>query len=618
MSAIEHSFTGRRAAGSADGRARLSFASQAEIDEFVSTLERFERGEVTPDAWRAFRLVRGTYAQRQAGDFQMLRVKIPQGVLDGAQLEALADVAERWSRGFLHVTTRQNVQFHFLKLHDVEPALRRLAEAGLTTREACGNSVRNVTACPYAGVSAEEVFDVTPYAEALTRHLLRHPLSSTLPRKFKMAFEGCAQDHALAAINDIGWQARLRFEAGALRHGFRVTVGGGTSILCRSGQVLFDFLPASEMLALAEAVLRVYQRRGDYAHRQRNRLKFLIRDLGWEAWRGAFQEEFDAVRREGVPPLPFDPDAPPVEEPPVRPRPAPPSVQEAARQAAGAAVRGPGITPRPPAALPVAGAAFERWAAANVRPQKQAGQAAVVVTLPLGDVTAAQLRLLAGLAAAYGDGTVRTTHEQDLLLRWVRSGDVRAVHAVLAAAGLAEPGGVANVTSCPGAEACRLAVTQSRGVALALHDRLIRDGAAAAGLAIKVSGCPNGCGHHHVGGIGLQGSVRRLGSRVVPQYFVFVGGGVGADGARFGSLAAKIPARRVADAVDRILSLYAKERGEGEAVTRFLQRVDPARVKAVLSDLEAITLDDATPEDFVDLGEEAEFQLAAMEGECSA
>ena len=175
------------------GRARLSFASDADIDEFVTTLERYERGEMTPDQWRAFRLVRGTYGQRQADDAQMLRVKIPQGVLTSDQLDALADVGERYSRGFGHITTRQNIQFHFVKLHDVEPAMRRLAEAGLTTREACGNSVRNITACPYAGVAADERFDVTPYAEALTRYLLRHPLSSTLPRKFKIAFEGCAE-----------------------------------------------------------------------------------------------------------------------------------------------------------------------------------------------------------------------------------------------------------------------------------------------------------------------------------------------------------------------------------------------------------------------------------------
>src|SRR5438876_1787675 len=226
------------------GRARLTFASEAEIDEFVRTVEQYERGEITPDQWRAYRLVRGTYGQRQAEDAQMLRIKIPQGLVTGNQLRALADVGERYSRGFGHITTRQNVQFHFVKLHDVEQAMRLLADAGLTTREACGNSVRNITACPYAGVAHDERFDVTPYAEALTRYLLRHPLSSSLPRKFKIAFEGCASgDHAFAAINDIGWRAALAPD-GSGRRGFRVNVGGGTAIMCRSGSTLQAFLPA--------------------------------------------------------------------------------------------------------------------------------------------------------------------------------------------------------------------------------------------------------------------------------------------------------------------------------------------------------------------------------------
>src|SRR4051812_39733526 len=189
------------------GRARLGFAEEADIDEFAAVLGQFERGEIGPDQWRAFRLVRGTYGQRQAIDAQMLRVKMPQGVATGAQLEAFADVADRYSRGFGHITTRQNLQFHFMQLHDVEPAMRRLAEAGLTTREACGNSVRNITACQFAGVARDEVFDVTPYSEALTRHLLRHPLSAKLPRKFKIGFEGCAADHAKIGINDIGYKA---------------------------------------------------------------------------------------------------------------------------------------------------------------------------------------------------------------------------------------------------------------------------------------------------------------------------------------------------------------------------------------------------------------------------
>ena len=290
------------------GRSRLTFADRADIDEFVEKLEAFERGDLAGDAWRAFRLLRGTYGQRQEGDLHMVRVKIPQGILDGAQLRALADVADAYSRGFGHITTRQNVQFHFVKVHDAERSMRRLAEVGLTTREACGNSVRNVTGCPYAGVAEDEVFDVTPYAEALTRYFLRHPLSSSLPRKFKIAFEGCPTDHAATSINDIGWRAVERDG----RRGFRVAVGGGTAILCRSGSVLVDFLPVEEMLSVAESVLRVFHRLGDYQHKARNRMKFLIKELGWEKWREEFDRSLAEVQAEGAIALPFDPGAPPV------------------------------------------------------------------------------------------------------------------------------------------------------------------------------------------------------------------------------------------------------------------------------------------------------------------
>jgi sulfite reductase (NADPH) hemoprotein beta-component len=595
------------------GRTRLSFADAAEIDEFAATLERFERGELTPDEWRAFRLVRGTYGQRQ-DDVQMLRVKIPQGVLDGAQLAALADVAERWSRGFGHITTRQNVQFHFMQRQDVEAAMRRLAEAGLTTREACGSAVRNVTACAYAGVAADEPFDVTPYAEALTRHLLRHPLSSSLPRKFKIAFEGCAEDHALAAINDIGWRARVHDGA----NGFRVTVGGGTSTVPTSGRELFEFLPAGEILNVAEAIVRVFHRLGDYKHKQRNRMKFLIRELGWDGWRAEFCRELAALRAEGGTGLPFEPDDPPVEPAPDWPQPAAPSVEECASRARAAAVKGPGLVPGI-----VAAGDYLRWATTNVHPQRQPGYSLVTVTVPLGDLTGAQMRLLADLAPAYGDGTVRTTHNQDLLLRWVRTARVGDLYRRLAASGLAvaDADTVADVTSCPGAESCRLAVTQSRGLGRLLSNALADRPdlvAAAPDLSIKISGCPNGCGQHHIAGLGFQGSVRKLGDKVLPQYFVMVGGGVDGDGAHFARLASKIPARRLPAAVERLIGLYGSERAPGESAAAFFRRVEIGRVKAELADLERITPEDAVPADFVDLGDDAAFQLTTMEGECSA
>jgi sulfite reductase beta subunit-like hemoprotein len=603
----------------APGSARLHYANEAEIDEFAQTLARYERGEIGPDEWRTFRLARGTYGQRQPGDVSMLRVKIPMGVLDGPQLHALADVAERYSRGFGHLTTRQNVQFHFMKLHDVEPAMRRLAEAGVTSREACGSAVRNITACPYAGVAGDEVFDVTPYAETLARHLLRHPLGSGLPRKFKMAFEGCPVDHASTAINDIGWTARVRDR----RRGFRVTVAGGTSIMARSGQELYAFLPAGEILSVTEAVLRVFQRLGDYKHKQRNRMKFLVQALGFEKWREELEAALAEVKATGPLPLPFDPEAPPGQPVPARHRRPAPSVGAVAERAAAALIRGPGFTPPSVPALPVQNGDYGRWVRTNAGPQRQEGYALVAVTVPLGDLTGAQMRILGDLAEAYGDGTIHTSHDQGVHFRWVPHADVPALYARLSAAGLGRAGAgtLSDVTSCPGAEACRLAVTQSRGLGRLLGDTLaarpdLAD--AAPGLNIKISGCPNGCGQHHIAGLGFQGSVRQVGGKALPQYFVMVGGGSTAEGAAFGRIAAKVPARRIPEVVERIVGLYTAEGSAGEAADAFLRRVELPKLKALLADLEQISEGDMVKSDFIDLGDEAEFKVEAMEGECSA
>ena len=605
------------------GRARLSFAQEADIDEFVSVLSRFEAGEIGPDEWRAFRLVRGTYGQRQSGDAQMLRVKLPQGVLDRPQLEVLANVADRYSRGFGHITTRQNIQFHFMKLHDVEPAMRELAEAGITTREACGNSVRNITACPYAGVAADEAFDVTPYAEALTRYLLRHPLSAVLPRKFKIAFEGCPHDHIGSAINDIGWKARIRTVDGQREHGFEVTVAGGTSTLCRAGQVLHEFLPADRMFDCAEAIIRVFHRLGDYKHKQRNRLKFLVRSLGWEGFRTEYDRELAQFTAAGGAPLPFDGSNPPIEgPPPAATRDALP-LEEIAARAASSRIIGPGIVPNVETRLKVAADDFLRWSRTNVLAQKQPGFAIVIVATLLGDLTSAQFRLLGELAEVFADGSVRITSDQNLLFRWVRTEEVEALYRSLAAAGLGRPGAgtLADVTSCPGAESCKLAVTQSRGLGRVLADHLHERPdlvAAVPGLNIKISGCPNGCGQHHIAGIGFQGSVKKVGGRPAPHYMVMVGGGT-ADGiTTFGRLAAKVPARRAVDALERLLHMFQEHRIADESPVAFFRRVDTSVVKSALADLEQLTPEAAAPQDFIDLAEVSAFNPEVMEGECSA
>jgi len=606
------------------GRTRLSFAEEADIDEFVTVLDRFERGEIGPDEWRAFRLVRGTYGQRQAADFQMLRVKIPQGMLDVDQLNALADVAEQYSRGFGHITTRQNLQFHFIKLHDIELAMRRLAEAGMTTREACGNSVRNITACPYAGVAGDEVFDVTPYAEALTRYLLRHPLSAALPRKFKIAFEGCPDDHIGIAINDIGWHARLgRSADGTAQRGFRVTVAGGTSTLSRAGQVLYDFLPAADVLVVAEAIVRVFHRLGDYKHKQRNRLKFLVQSLGWDRFREEFDRELEGARSIEEARLPFDPDHPPVEDEPFAPRLPRPSTEEITSRLAATTLTGPGIHPRLEPRAHVALGDFARWRRTNVIRQKQEGYSIATITTVLGDLTGTQLRLIGDLALAFGDGAVRVTADQNVVLRWIRATDLEALYRRLTAASLARAGAgtLADVTSCPGAESCRLAVTQSRGLARLLVDGLEQRPdivEAAAGLNIKISGCPNGCGQHHIAGLGFQGSLRKVGGRPAPHYFVMIGGGSDEQGTTFGRRVATVPARRSLEVVERLTHLYRTQKVDEETPLTFFRRVDLALVKSKLADLEVLSAETAPADAFVDLAESQAFEPEVMEGECSA
>ncbi len=591
-------------------------------------LRQFERGEISAEEWRLFRLSNGNYGQRQEEDVHMLRVKIPEGVLHARQMEVFADVAEVYARGFAHFTTRQNLQFHFLPMAVLEPVLRQLAAVGLTTKEACGNTVRNITACPLAGIAHDEAFDVTPYGEALTRYLLRHPFGSALPRKFKIAFEGCPEDHALAAINDIGFFARV--DAASGQRGFRVTVGGGTATLSVSGSVIREFLPAGEILGLAEAIVRVFHSHGDREHRQKARMKFLIRKVGFEAFRAMVDEVFEQVRRDGLPPLPFGDPPPPSEGPPSE-RSLPPSLGEIARIAV-TELRGPGIRPAAPAAPPsalaplgdipsdlgghegsslvsVSDVAFRAWSATNVHEQRQAGFRFVTVTLPLGDITAGQLRVLARLASAFADGTVRTTLRQNVILRWVREADVPRLFDSLAAAGLARPGAdtLADVTSCPGAESCRLAVTHSRGVAHLLSHHLGSRASLAAAvprLDIKVSGCPNGCGQNHVAGIGLQGSVRQVGGRPLPQYFLSVGGGVRDGVAHFGRLAAKIPARRVPEAVESLVRLFEADHTPGESAPQYFERVALPTVQAALASLGNVDAASLTDEEFVDPGAE--------------
>jgi sulfite reductase (NADPH) hemoprotein beta-component len=561
------------------------------VDLFVERLVAFENGELSADDWRSFRLLNGVYGQRQDG-VMMIRAKLPGGFVTPAQLEALADVAETYGGGKGHVTTRQNVQYHFVPMADVEAALRRLAEAGITTKEACGHSVRNWTCCPFAGVAKDEPFDPTPYVEALARHLLRGPYSSTLPRKLKPSLGGCCgTDCSQAFINDLGFLARKRTRRdGTDEIGFQLLAGGGLSTLRRSALTVEDFVPADELLEAADAIVRVFHRIGNRHNRAKARLKWAIDKIGREAFLAEYHAERDKIRAEGGVPLVLPPQ-------PVAPRRHAPLAQIA--------------SPEP---------GYREWAVHNVRPQKQAGFSSVVIRLILGDITAAQLRALASLVVAFGEGELRTTNEQNLVLRYVPDARLPALHRELVRAGLARQGAntLADVTSCPGASSCKLAVTASRGLAAQLTELLDRRPdlvTAARGLDVKVSGCPHGCGQHYIAGLGFQGGMRKLAGRPAPQYLVYVGGGIRKDGADFGRLLGKVPARRAAATLERLLDFYIRGHGQSHA---FWTTIPLDTLRALIADLTELGDAEAIEADFVDLGETAAFEVASGEGECAS
>jgi len=570
---------------------RLGFARHEDVDLFVQRLEAFERGEVSADEWRSFRLLNGVYGQRQDG-VMMIRAKLPGGIATPAQLLALAEVADKHATGKGHVTTRQNVQFHFVPQAQTDDALRIFANAGITTKEACGNSVRNWTCCPFAGVAADEAFDPTPYVDALARHLLRGKYSSTLPRKLKPSIGGCCgTDCSQAFINDLGLLARKRPSAagGDDEIGFELIAGGGLSTLRRSAIVVDEFVPVGEVLEAADAIVRVFHRIGNRNNRAKARLKWAIDKIGAAAFIAEYHAERAVIREEGGVPLVLTPEP----TPPVR-------------RAGLAQVTQPDE-------------GYAEWAADSVRPQKQSGFSAVVVRLILGDITSAQLRAVADLAVQYGEGEVRLTNEQNFLLRFVPTSRLPALHRELARIGLAKSGAnrVNDVTSCPGASSCKLAVTASRGLAGVLTDLLDRRPdlvAATKGLDIKVSGCPHGCGQHYIAGIGFQGGMRKLAGKPAPQYLVYVGGGIAADRADFGRLIGKVPARRGGATLERLLDFY---NAAGATSHAFWATVSTDVLKQLIADLAHLDDADATPEDFIDLGATTAFEVQSGEGECS-
>ncbi|MEX0786663.1 MAG: nitrite/sulfite reductase, partial [Dehalococcoidia bacterium] len=475
----------------------------AELDNFEKESIAFLEGGGLGDDFRPFRLQHGVYGQRQ-DDAQMIRVKIPHGTMTAEQMDVLGDLAERYTpRKVGHVTTRQDWQFHFVKLEDTPTFLRILAKAGMTTREACGNTVRNVTSDHVSGLCEDTAFDVTPHAEAITRFFLRHPVCQKLPRKFKIAFSACEHDHGLVPIHDLGATAVIRDG----QRGFRVTVGGGLGAAPHIAQVLDEFVPENELQRVTEATIRIFDRMGERKNRNKARIKFVVKKVGIEEFRRIVQEELA-----GMPPSEengyLDPDW---------------SFLEEGDHPSAASLGQNGHEPKP---------GFESWKRTNAIPQAQTGFNMVYVLLPIGDLDVPQFHALADMSRKYAGGKIRTAVNQNMVLRWVHDEDLPSLHAELVEAGLAEDGALTltDVMTCPGADTCALGVTSSKGLGTAIRDTLLsqnghfKDDPLVEQIRIKISGCPNSCGHHHIADIGFYGNAVRSGERMVPSFSMLVAG----------------------------------------------------------------------------------------------
>ena len=597
-----------------------------EIDVFETEIQLRRQEKVDEKLFAETRLRRGVYGQRydngQRNDGTssrtlpydpkatkgpntvwdapgMQRIKIPYGGTNAAQLEVLAELAEEYSDGIVHITTRQDFQLHFVHVENTPTLMRRLAAVGITTREACGNSVRNVTGCPYMGVCPDEAFDVTPYAHALTQFMLGHPDAQNFGRKFKPTFSGCV-DHAcgLTGMHDLGLTAAVRVVDGEERRGFQMVVGGGLGAVPRQAKVFDEFLAPEEILPIAQAMARVFGKHGEKKTRSRARLKFLIEKWGMDK----FKEEVLAERAK----LPHDPRWTDY-------------LEEIEANTEGPL--------NPPGELPSvdAGSALERWMRSNLRGQRQEGYTVATIALPLGDITAAQLRGLADIVRRFTKDTIRTTVEQNFVLRWISQADVPELYEALDAAGLAEPGvsNVFDIVACPGTDTCKLGISSSRGLAAELRHQLVARSVeleqAIEDLHIKISGCFNSCGQHHVADIGFYGVSRTIGGFKVPHFQVVLGGQWEENAGSYGLPIVAVPSKRVPQALDLITAYYMENRSGDERFPAFVVRMGKAAIRQLL---DGVTKDppehEAEPEFYSDWGDPRQYSLGDIgKGECA-
>ena len=580
---------------------------ESEVQRFEAESARFQAGEQDNLEFTPFRLRQGVYGQRQA-DVQMIRVKIPGGILNADAMDVLGDIAEKYAPlGKGHITTRENVQFHHIPLPECPDVLRLLGTVGLTSREACGNTVRNVVGSPTAGVDADEVFDPTPYLTGYVRFGVRHPITQSFPRKFKSAFTGIdSRDTVAAAIQDLTYVSQVRVVDGVEERGFKVYVGGGTSIMPRLAKPLYEFLPEKDYLRLALAVWTVFDKADSLRkNRMMARLKVLIDRIGLDEFRNLVEAELAEIG-------PIDPKDYIADEAIYNEN--PPELPVASANGAGNG-----------------GGEYNYWLETNVVGQKQAGYNIVYVKPVRGDLSPAQFRGLADILRRYTGGRANATQEQNLALRWVPDGYLHQVWEALGAIGLNEPGAhhISNVVSCPGTDSCKLGITSSMGLAKAVREELgtwngLMEDDGVKKIRIKMSGCPNGCGLHHIANIGFHGAaIKGPDGSQIPAYEMFLGGNYGdnkVEDSRIGTRIpkVKVPAKLVPGMIREIASYYKDNRNDGESFNNFLDRVGVEELTGVAAAIQESAASKEVGGDlYVDWERTNNYVLERGEGECA-
>jgi sulfite reductase beta subunit-like hemoprotein len=577
-----------------------------DIKKFEILLDDYLNSRLDEDSFRIFRLNNGIYGQRQGGHNQMVRVKLPYGSVSPEQLEVLGDIATKYSRGWGHITTRQNIQFHFVQLEQVVDLLKDLASVNLTTREACGDTVRNVMGCHLAGACPQEVLDISPWAQATFDHFLRHPYAQRLPRKFKINFSGCVTDCGQAMFNDVGVVAVNRTtQDNKIEAGFRVFIGGGLGANPHPAQALEEFTERENLIATIEATLRTFDHYGNRDNKLRARLKWVIDNIGIDELRRRILKERQLLIASsswpgGVPELvALTGDSPAGKVNSDR-------VTEV----------GTPVTLR----LNRNDSEYDRWKTTNVIYGSAKGTVSVIANVKLGDITSEQFYSLASIARDFNID-VRTTNRQNLAFRSLTEAMLPEIYERLKTIEMAGPGAemARDVVSCPGADTCNLAVTQSRGLASDISEKLEEAGLGdVGGIRINISGCTNSCGQHHIADIGFHGVERRAHDVAAPGYQLLLGGHVGQTQIEFGKRALRLPAKAVGDATVVIVKKFAETREAFETFAEWLERSGGAKsIASELKHFDEWPDPQLKPDYYIDFDETGPYVADVGIGECA-